>query len=279
MSTLALYTWIVRSLKGIEGWSAVRASLVNAFRRINSRLAPKHPFDRKHGVDTDGLMYAEELASGHTHDVYSAGYYGSAPSLVQGAIARWAETLTGTRLELSDYTLLDIGCGKGRVVMLAAESPFRAVVGVELHPGLARVAGKNLRKWLRKPRACRDVRIVQSDVLSLSFPDGPVAIYFFNPFEREMVELLLARLSALAARRTEPIDLIYVHPEFGELVQSAQGVELLADVDVPFSEEDARADVFGVDSDRCAIYRLRGVGFSQVIRRGGQDQGRPSPGV
>jgi SAM-dependent methyltransferase len=215
-------------------------------------------------------MYANELWSGHRHDAYSAGYYASAPSLVQGAIVRWRETLAGTGLMLSDYSLLDIGCGKGRVLMLGAENPFRAVVGVELHPGLARVARKNLRKWSRTPRACRNVQVVQSDALSVPFPDGPVVVYFFNPFGREMVELLLAHLHKLAATRTDPIDLIYIHPEFGELVRDAPGVELVEVTDVAFSEEDARADAFGVRADQCAIYRLRGVARSQVLRRGGK---------
>lgn len=258
MSTVALYIRVWRSFSEGGVWGAVRDAVAGWRRWVTTVWKPKHPFDRRYKVDTDGLLYAPELTSGHQHDVYSAGYYASAPSLVHGAIALWRGTLAGTAFALSDYTLLDIGCGKGRVVMLGTEYAFREVTGVELHAGLAKVARKNLRTWMQAPRVCGHVRILQDDALSVPFPEGPVVIYFFNPFEREMVELLLARLVELAARRAAPIDLIYVHPEFGELVRGTAGMTWAADAEVAFSEEDARADAFGVSSDRCAVFRLRG---------------------
>ena len=217
-----------------------------------------------HGVDTDGLIYANALSTGHAHDRHSAGYYATAPSLFQGAIALWRETLAGTGFALEDYTLVDIGCGKGRVLMLATELAFREIVGIELNPRLARVARKNLRKWtgvpqvsiLRPGRPTPRVRIIQGDALSTPLPDGPVVLFFFNSFEREMAGMWLARLGEIAAGRAWPLDLIYAHPEFDGLVRDVPGVRTLAEAEIPFSEEDSGADVFGVHSDRCAVYRL-----------------------
>jgi SAM-dependent methyltransferase len=221
----------------------------------------KHPFDRRHGVDTDGLIYADGLASGHAHDAHNAGYYATAPSLFRGAMELWRETLPGTGSALEDYTLVDIGCGKGRVLMLATEYAFREVAGVELNPGLARVARKNLRRWMRwrwtrGRRACRNVRIVEGDALAVPLPDGPVALFYFNSFEREMAGMWLARLGEIARERTHPMDLIYVHPEFDSLVRQVPGVQIVAEAEIPFTEEDAGADVFGVTLDRCANYRF-----------------------
>jgi SAM-dependent methyltransferase len=219
----------------------------------------QHPFDQRYGVNTGGLIYGEDLGSGHPHDVHSAGYYATAPSLFEGAVALWRETVAGDGFGLSDYALVDVGCGKGRVVMLAAEHPFREVVGVELNPNLARAARKNLRRWMRRPRACSRVTVVEGDALPVPFPDGPVVIFFFNSFEREMVALLLKRLADLSARRAAPIDLIYVHPEFGHCMQETPGVELVAEAEVAFSAEDAGADAFGVAVDGCAVYRMAGL--------------------
>ena len=67
----------------------------------------------------------------------------------------------------------------------------------------------------------------------------------------------LQRLGEIARGRTHPIDLIYVHPEFDALVRQVPGMRGLAEAEIPFSEEDAGADVFGVRSDRCAVYRVR----------------------
>lgn len=201
-------------------------------------------------------MYRDQLASGHLHDRHSEGYYGTAPSLLHGVMARWSATLPAAGLDLEDYTFIDLGCGKGRVLMMASEYPFRAIGGIELSPELVWCARKNLRTWLRTPRACNNVSVLCGGVHSLQFPEGPVALYCFNSFEREMVELLLRRMTEASLRRTQPIDLLYVHPDHAGLVRQTPGTSLLFDAEIPFSAEDAAADLFGVRSDRCCGFRL-----------------------
>jgi hypothetical protein len=127
---------------------------------------------------------------------------------------------------------------------------------VELNPGLVKIAHSNLRKWMRRMRAKPPVRIIEGDALTVPLPDGPVALFYFNSFEREMAEMWLARLGEIAANRPWPLDLIYVHPEFDALVRQVPGMQALAEADIPFTEEDAEADVFEVASDKCAICRL-----------------------
>ena len=132
------------------------------------------------------------LTTGHPNDFYSEGYYATAPSLFfHGALARWQMTLSGPSIE--DYTFVDLGCGKGRVLMMAVEYPFRSIVGIELNAKLTRIARRNLAKWMRSPRACRAVSVVEGDVLQLPIPDSPVVLFLFNSFEAEIVRRLLDR--------------------------------------------------------------------------------------
>ena len=219
-----------------------------------------HPFDREHGVDTSGLLYADKLATGHAHDAASEGYYATAPSLFHGALAHWQQTL-GESLgplvpkSLSDYTFIDLGCGKGRVLLMASDYPFRKVMGVELSPRLARAARRNVHRWARRPRACPRISVMVGDVMQLRLPDGPVVLFLFNSFGETVMTQLIEGLAAAARVRSAPIDLIYVHPEQDALVRQA-GFQVLADEEVAFSGEDAAADVFEVVSDRCTIYRV-----------------------
>jgi SAM-dependent methyltransferase len=219
-----------------------------------------HPFDRMHGVDTSGLLYADKLTTGHAHDAASEGYYATAPSLFHGALARWQATLaasTGRGWTLEDYSLIDLGCGKGRVLLLASEYRFRKVTGVELSPKLAKVARRNLATWLGTPRACRNVTVMVGDVMQLRLPEGPAVLFLFNSFGAPVMTELLEGLVAAARIRSGPIDLIYVHPDLDGMVRQAPGFELLADGEIPFTPEDSAADAFEVASDRCTIYRLR----------------------
>ncbi len=216
----------------------------------------KHPFDRTHGVDTGGLLYAGRLATGHAHDGHNAGYYATAPSLFHGAMDLWRRTLPATGRSVSDYTLVDIGCGKGRVLMLASQYEFREITGVELNPRLAHLAQKNLRKWMTRMGQSARIHIIEGDALELPLPGGPVALFYFNSFERELTGKWLSHLAGLATHRTAPLDLIYIHPEFDAQVRQAPGLRPVAHADIRFSEEDAAADAFGVHEDLCSIYRL-----------------------
>jgi SAM-dependent methyltransferase len=229
---------------------------IGLLRRLFPSQEARHPFDRAHRIDTGGLIYADGLSTGHAHDMHSSGYYATAPSLFRGAMEHWTATLDSSPFRLPDYAFIDIGCGKGRVVLLAAEYAFREVVGVELNPQLAAVARGNLRWWMRRKRACRHVRIVQQDALSFPLPDGPVVLFFFNSFEEEMVRLWLDRLVEAAATRPAPIDLIYIHPEHHKVFAAIPDVQILADAEIAFSPRDAAADAFGVSIDRCTIYRI-----------------------
>lgn len=236
-------------------------------RTVRRLLRRIHPFDLRHGTDTGGLLYAPELMSGHPHDRFNEGYYATAPSVFRGLVERWQNFLPGAGSaglawpeawagKLSDYSFLDLGCGKGRVLLLASELPFRAIAGVELNPALCAVARRNLQRWLRRPRACPRIHIHCGDVLDAPLPDGPLLLFLFNSFEAEVVRLLLERLIKLTAGRSAPIDLLYVHPDHAALVERTPGVTVLFDGEVPFTREDRLADVFGVGVDRCGMYRI-----------------------
>jgi SAM-dependent methyltransferase len=51
---------------------------------------------------------------------------------------------------------VDVGCGKGRVLVMAAQFPFRRVIGVEVSPTLAAAAAANV---ARVRRRCDDVTV------------------------------------------------------------------------------------------------------------------------
>lgn len=244
------------------------ADRVRRWLRRPSQTEPPHPFDVEFGMDTSGLYYADRLPSGHAHDQHSEGYYATAPSLFHGAVALWRGCIpidgqrdngtAGQTEHVENYSFVDLGSGKGRAVMMASLYPFRTVRGIELSYDLVRVARRNLRKWQSADRAaCSDVRVDRGDVLELELPDEPVVLFLFNSFNEKILERLLERLAAaVTSGRNRHLDLIYVHPDHDSLVAQTPGTQLLKFAEVPFSEEDARADLFGVASDMCSVYRI-----------------------
>src|SRR6266851_4960833 len=243
--------------RGLGG--TLRFALQRARRQPNQtdEVKPQlHPFDERYGVDTGGLIGGGELRSGHRHDVFNTAYYGMAPSRFQWVMEQWIADQTHAGLE--DYSFVDLGCGKGRVVMMASEFGFREVVGVELHASLAGVAEANVAAWTAARRAVCPVRIVCRDATEFVFPDGPCLLYLFNPFAAPVMKRLVEGIEADFAGRRGMLDLIYFNPESGQLLEEHGGFELLWTGTVAMSEEDAAVDLVASAEDICSVYRWVG---------------------
>lgn len=81
-------------------------------------------------------------------------------------------------LELADLktgqTLLELGCGDGKVVLAAARKGYR-VVGYELNPLLVLVT------WLRTRRYAKNVRIIWGDFWRADWPAAEAIFVFLLP--------------------------------------------------------------------------------------------------
>jgi SAM-dependent methyltransferase len=200
----------------------------------------RHPFDLEFGVRTSGLIAGRHLKSGHSHDRHSTAYYGVAPSVFKSLLARWRKSHPAA--PIGDYTFVDLGSGMGRAVLLAASLPFRKVVGVELHPTLARTARKNAAIWQATGRARAPMRMICGDAVEFRFPEGPCAAFLFNPFGAPVMRRLLRALTKGFTGRTGHLDLLYVNNEQEGALEQQAGFARLFQGEVRRSRADAIAD-------------------------------------
>jgi SAM-dependent methyltransferase len=199
-----------------------------------------HPFDEANGVRTSGLVAGRHLKSGHRNDRQITAYYGVAPSVFQALVRRWRKTRPAGELEAT--TFIDMGAGMGRAMLLAAEMPFRQVLGVELHPTLVRMARKNLTVWRNAGRAKAPMRILCGDVLDFKFPPGPRVLFLFNPFGASVMRRLLSKIAKDFAGRPGALDLLYVNTEQEGVLEMQRGFTRLFGGQVRRSRADAIAD-------------------------------------
>lgn len=106
---------------------------------------------------------------------------------------------------------VDFGSGKGRAVMLAAELPFRRVIGVEFSPQLHEVALRNLRA--ARGLKCRDVELVLADASLWQIPHDANVLFFFNPFEGEVLAKVFENIRRSLADAPRAITIIYVRAD------------------------------------------------------------------
>jgi SAM-dependent methyltransferase len=228
--------------------------LVQRLTSATQKPVAQHPFDLEHGVDTSGLIGGGDLGVGHVHDVYITGYVGVSPSRFDRTIRRW--TLTPPLERVENYSFVDLGCGKGRAVLLASELQFREVIGVELNADLARIAEANVEIWKAAGRALCPVRIVCGDATEFTLPPGPSLVYLANPFGAPVMSRLLKSLKAQVVAQNQTLDVIYQNPEQERVFVQDPDFVLLWSEMIFMSKLDEEVDPVSTKTDRCNAYRL-----------------------
>jgi SAM-dependent methyltransferase len=110
-----------------------------------------------------------------------------------------------------DDVFLDVGSGKGRILLQAARYPFRRIVGVEISPSLTEISRANLEAAQAGLR-CRDTVVVTADAAEYRVPDDTTVVYMNNPLNGRAFEAFIARLLESLERRPRRLRLIYRTP-------------------------------------------------------------------
>jgi SAM-dependent methyltransferase len=133
-----------------------------------------------------------------------------APDRVNYEPAGWRELRRILRpAEVSgEDVFLDLGSGKGRMILLAARYPFRKVIGVEIAEPLIAVARRNVASC-RLRRRCGEIELVNTDILHYGIPDDVSIVYMFNPFGGAVFDAAVAQLIASVDRRPRRVRVIY----------------------------------------------------------------------
>jgi SAM-dependent methyltransferase len=200
----------------------------------------RHPFDVEFGVRTSGLVAGRHLKSGHPHDRHATAYYGVAPSVFRALVRRWQRSGPSGAIEVT--TFVDLGAGMGRAALLASELCFKAVVGVELHPTLTRIARKNVSIWRSAGRERARIRVFEADAVEFALPEGPVLVFLFNPFGAPVLRRLLKGWRKGLAGRPGEVDILYVNNEQEGVLECERGWKRSFLGKVSRSKVDAIAD-------------------------------------
>jgi hypothetical protein len=168
-------------------------------------------FDWQHGVRTCGNVNLTDLTlvgnnAGHGR------YYPSHPKFL-------FEVLRSLNIDHSSYTFVDIGSGKGRVLLVASEFPFAEIIGVEFATELHEIASQNIRSYRSKTQKCKNIRALNLDAVEFEFPLTPLVLYMFNPFRPPVMIPVLQRLQRSLDSHPREVTLVYETPYHGSLIE------------------------------------------------------------
>jgi SAM-dependent methyltransferase len=192
-------------------------------RRTGSGRRAGQRFDAEHRVVTEALIFLGQLdPESIGPNLEHATHYEATPP---GDVAR---LLAAAALDVERTTFVDAGSGMGRVVLIAARSPFKQVVGVEISAALHEVAVENLAVAGAAGRRCRDTRLVRADAATYAFPRGDLAVYLYNPFGPPVLGAVVDRL--LARRPQRELTIIYHTPVHRAVIEETRRFALVADL-------------------------------------------------
>jgi SAM-dependent methyltransferase len=184
-------------------------------RRKVERLS-RDGFDEAHGTDTAEIMAGRELGSGVTRGGHIASHY----ETTSAAAIRTA--LDSLPVDLSSFTFVDLGCGKGKPLMIAASYPFRRLVGVDISSACIDVARRNLGVYGPDSIDPSRVELITMDVEDFAFPAEPLVLYLFNPFPPKLMERVIENLEGSLRARPRQAAIVYVNPTAIAVIQKSK---------------------------------------------------------
>jgi histone methylation protein DOT1 len=134
------------SVRYFGWWRSLREMAGAGWNALLELLLPSHrkarygdlDYDWEHSVDTtrSNVGFGTQFLTGVT----GRPYFATEPWLFQ-------QMMQALPIDFTQFTFVDLGSGKGRVLLMASDYPFKRIIGVEFMPELHRVAQENIRKY------------------------------------------------------------------------------------------------------------------------------------
>lgn len=107
--------------------------------------------------------------------------------------------------------LVDLGSGKGKVLLIAGRLPYNRVIGVEIDEDLSRCAQRNIQSAKARLRAA-EVTSIAASVLDWPVPDAVSVVFMFNPFMGDTFRGAVQRILESYDRSPRNLRIIYGLP-------------------------------------------------------------------
>lgn len=117
-----------------------------------------------------------------------------------------------------DRHFVDIGSGKGKVVMTAALFGFKHIIGIEFAPELVELAQRNLAKIKGHLPADCDVRVVCADATRYDYGPDDCVFFLYNPFCADVMTAFCQQLARSLQKYPRKLWIIYTEPDYVDVM-------------------------------------------------------------
>ena len=113
---------------------------------------------------------------------------------------------------------LDIGCGKGRALCVAAHHGFNKVSGVDFSAALCAEATTNLQQT-KQVFPLLQFSVITKDAMNFEIPADVDCIFLFNPFDVVIMGAVVYNIMESVQENPRDIIVIYANPLYQDLFE------------------------------------------------------------
>jgi len=190
---------LVRKVRHLFGWDD--GAYANW---LAQKAKTDEDFDATYGVQTGGVQELFGYTISGSNARYGLSHIASDPD-------EFTKLLASLEIEASHHTFIDLGAGKGRALILAAQLSFRRIIGVEFAAELVEIAKANVGRLALARPAYRRIEVICTDACEYRFPEEPMVIYLFNPFGSAVVRGVAENLMASWRQKPRSILVLYMN--------------------------------------------------------------------
>jgi len=170
-------------------------------------------FDRKYGTDTADVIELKDLQIEGT-DINRATWYEPISHKMYYAIMNYIS------IQHDQYIFVDIGSGKGKVLLLASKFPFVKIIGVEFAQQLNSIAQQNIRNYSDAEQQCYDMETKCIDAVKYDLPEENLVLFFYSPFsDAQIMRRILDNITLSLENHSRHIIIIF-HGENKQVINA-----------------------------------------------------------
>jgi len=207
--------------------------------------------EKKYGIDTTGadeLKDLDEMGIDITHatiympvsyelleDVFSQLKLPASREWEVGSGNDPLRNKISTHSPLPFNHFLDIGCGKGRAMCVAAHNGFTKITGIDLSKKLCDAAKQNCNIAQQKI-ALVEFEVINNDAFYYEIPADVDCIFMFNPFDEIIMSGVAFNINESLRQYPRAMKIIYVNPLHKSLFTNAGFKEIYYSKEMKYLE-------------------------------------------
>ncbi len=166
-------------------------------------------FDNRYGLDMDESFKVTDFDSLKSEETYPYRYQPTRIRHFRKFMKRFNFP--------EGQVFVDIGSGKGKILLLASQYCFKKVIGVELSQVLCQVARENISIYQNKTGKSYNIEVVESDVMQYQVPDDASVFYLYNPFESRIMQVILQNIQSSLKNNPRKVWIVFNNFQYHQL--------------------------------------------------------------